>query len=281
MPAAHGDTGRCLFTINRKGVKGMRVNLSGRFIRVWQRNLTVYRKIWKISFIPPLLEPLFYLLAFGIGLSALVGEINYQGNQVTYMQFIAPALIAITIMYNAFFETTYASFVRMYYQRTFDAMLATPLFLEEIITGEIIWGATKSLISAGIMIGVISLFGLIHYPHGLLVLPLAFLGGMAFGSIGMFFTGIIPTIETFNLPIFLFITPMFLFSGTFFPIENLPLWAQKLSIFFPLTHLVKLTRSFCLGKMESALWWYAAYLLLFCLVFFPIAIFTMHRRLIK
>jgi lipooligosaccharide transport system permease protein len=257
------------------------ISVSRRFLRVWQRNFTVYQKIWKISFIPPLLEPLFYLLAFGVGLSALVGGVLYHDLEVSYINFIAPALIAINIMYNAFFENTYASFVRMYYQKTFDSMMATPLFLEEIITGEIIWGGTKSLIATAIMMGVISFFGLIHYPHGLLMLPLAFLGGIAFGSVGMFFTAIVPSIEMFNLPIFLFVTPMFLFSGTFFPIENLPLWAQKLAILLPLTHLVKLTRSFSFGLIGAELVWNFAYLLIFCLIFFPLALFKMYQRLIK
>jgi lipooligosaccharide transport system permease protein len=255
--------------------------ISKRFLRIWQRNFTVYRETWKISFIPPLLEPLFYLLAFGVGLSALVGDITYNGSVVSYVTFIAPALLAINIMYNAFFENTYASFVRMYYQKTFDAMMATPLFLEEIITGEIIWGATKSVIGAAIMLGVISMFGLIRFPHGLLVLPTALLGGFAFGSVAMFFTGIVPNIEIFNLPIFLFITPMFLFSGTFFPVENLPTWARSLAVFFPLTHLVKLTRSFCFGMIDVGVLWNLAYLAAFSFVFFPLAIFKMHRRLIK
>ena len=93
---------------------------------VWLRNWTVYRQNWKIGFLAPLLEPLFYLLAFGYGLSALVGRIRDQGAEVSYTAFIAPALIAINIMNNAFFENTYSSFVRMYYQKTFDAMMATP-----------------------------------------------------------------------------------------------------------------------------------------------------------
>jgi lipooligosaccharide transport system permease protein len=255
--------------------------ISRRFIRVWQRNFTVYQKTWKISFIPPMLEPLFYLLAFGYGLSAFIEEIPYGGNKVSYITYIAPALIAVTIMYNAFFENTYASFVRMYHQKTFDAMLATPLFLEEIIAGEIVWGATKSLLSTALMMGIISLFGLISYPQGLLILPLAFLGGIAFGSIGMFFTGITPNIETFNLPIFLFITPMFLFSGTFFPLDNLPLWAQIISTILPLTHLVTLTRSLCFGFITVSLLWNILFLLIFCLIFFPLAIAKMKGRLVK
>lgn len=257
------------------------IRVSKRFIRVWQRNLTVYRKIWKVVFIPPILEPIFYLVAFGVGLSVLVGAIHYHGSDVSYIAFIAPALIAINIMQNAFFENTFASFVRMYFQKTFDAMMATPLSLEEVITAEIIWSATKAVIATAIMQGVVSLFGLIEYPEGLLLLPLAFVGGIAFGSIGMFFTSLVKTIEMFNLPIFLFVTPMFVFSGTFFPLENLPPWAQKLANLFPLTHLVKLTRSFSFGLLTADLLWSMGYLLVFCLVFFPLAIFGMHRRLIK
>ena len=256
-------------------------NISNRFIRVWQRNWAVYQKTWKVNFLPPVLEPLFYLLAFGVGLSSLVGGVPYRGFKISYISFIAPALIAINIMYNAFFENTYTSFVRMYYQKTFDAMLATPLSLEEIITGEIMWGATKSVIATVIIQGVISLFGLIRYPQGILILPLSFFGGFAFGSLGMYITSIMPNIDLFNIPIFLFITPMFLFSETFFPIENLPLWVQKLSLIFPLTHLVRLTRSLSFGFTDASMLWNIAYLLIFSLIFFPLALFKMHRRLIK
>lgn len=255
--------------------------ISWRFIRVWQRNLLVYRKIWKINFLPPLLEPLFYLLAFGLGLSSLVGKIAYADTQISYIAFIAPAILAINMMYNAFFETTYASFVRMYYQKTFDAMMATPLSLGEVITAEIIWGATKSVIATIIMLAVISGFGLVAYPYGLLIIPLSFLGGIAFGSIGMVFTGIVPSIDMFNLPIFLFVTPMFLFSGTFFPIGNLPNWAQKVALILPLTHLVGFTRRISLGILGTGLLWEAGYLVLFSLISFPLAILVMHRRLVQ
>jgi lipooligosaccharide transport system permease protein len=257
------------------------VRISRRFLRVWQRNLKVYRKNWKISFIPPFLEPLFYLIAFGVGMSGLVGNLRYQGSDISYVSFIAPALIGVSIMYNSFFETTYASFVRMYYQKTFDAMLATPLSLEEVITGEIVWGATKSLIAAAIMMLVIGFFGLIRFPEGLLLLPLAVLGGIAFASIGMFFTGIVANIEMFNLPVFLFVTPMFLFSGTFFPLDNLPPWAQQFALVFPLTHLTNLARAFSFGHVDFSQLWEIGYLLLFSFVFFPLAILKMHRRLIK
>jgi lipooligosaccharide transport system permease protein len=255
--------------------------ISRRFMRVWQRNLVVYRKIWKINFLPPIFEPLLYLLAFGVGLSVFIEQVPYQGRQISYVQFIAPSLLAVNIMYNAFFETTYASFVRMYYQKTFDAILATPLSLEDVITGEIVWGATKSVIATALMLTVVSCFGLVRYPEGLLILPLAFLGGMAFGSVGMVFTGMLASIDLFNLPIFLLITPMFLFSGTFFPLDNLPAWAQYLAAVLPLTHLVTITRDLALGVLSPSLLWHAAYLVGFTTLTFPLALVTMRRRLIQ
>jgi lipooligosaccharide transport system permease protein len=257
------------------------VNSSRRLLHVWRRNWTVYLQTWKISFLPPLLEPLFYLLAFGVGLSNLVGEVPFAGGSISYLTYIAPALIAINIMNSAFFENTYASFVRMYYQKTFDAMLATPLSLPEIILGEILWGATKSLLGTVLMLAVISGFGLLSYPGALLLLPLALLGGLAFGGVAMFFTALVPNIETFNLPIFLFVTPMFLFSGTFFPVENLPLWAQQFALVLPLTHVVILARALALGQPESALLWSVGYLLLFSCAILPLAVSRMRRRLIK
>ena len=138
--------------------------ISGRALRVWQRNFSIYRQNWKISFVPPLLEPLLYILAFGVGLAVMVGDLDYGGQKLTYTRFIAPALVSVAIMYNAFFETTYNSFVRMYYQKTFDALLATPLNIEEVILGEMLWAATKSLIAATLMGMVISLCGLFEFP---------------------------------------------------------------------------------------------------------------------
>jgi lipooligosaccharide transport system permease protein len=131
------------------------------------------------------------------------------------------------------------------------------------------------------MMGVISGFGLIRYPEGLLLIPLAFLGGLAFGSAGMICTAVTPNIELFNLPVFLFITPMFLFSGTFFPIENLPLWAQKTASLLPLTNLVDLSRAFTNGRIDILVFTGFCYLAAFASVSFPLAIGTMRRRLIK
>ncbi len=251
-----------------------------RFLRVWHRNLVTYRRIWKVNFITPLLEPLLYILAFGLGFSGMIGTVAYADLSLDYTRFMAPALIATAVMWNAFFETTYASFVRMYYQKTFDGMLATPLSLEEIILAEIVWSATKAVGAAAIMTTVLGLLGFVQFPSGLMLIPVALLGGLALGAIGMFFTGITPTIDMFNLPIFLFITPMFLFSGTFFPVSNLPAWAQPLALVFPLYHLVEMTRCFALGASETSPWINALYLLIFFGVFGGLALRAMRRRLI-
>lgn len=255
--------------------------LSWRFLKVWSRNLIVYRRIWKVNFITPLLEPLFYILAFGLGFSGLIGQVRYGGTELSYTEFIAPALIATAVMWNSFFETTYGSFVRMYYQKTFDAILATPLSLEEIIIAEIVWSATKAVGAAAIMLAVLALLGFIHLPQGILLIPMAFLGGLAFGAIGMFFTGIIPTIDMFNLPIFLFITPMFLLSGTFFPVSNLPQWVRPMALVFPLYHLTEMARWFSLGQKETDAVTSIGYLTLFFLFFTFLALKAMRKRIIR
>ncbi len=255
--------------------------ISWRFFRVWKRNLVTYQRIWKVNFITPLLEPLFYVTAFGLGFAGLIGDVVYGGTHMSYVRYIAPALLAAAVMNNAFFETTYTSFVRMYYQNTFDGILATPISLEEVIVAEIVWAATKATGAAMVMLTVLGLFGLVTFPGALMVVPLAFFGGLAFASVGMFFTGIIPTIDMFNLPVFLFITPMFLFSGTFFPVSNLPTWARPLALAFPLHHLVELFRRFCVGTHETATWISLTYLAAFLVAFVLLALMSMKRRLIQ
>lgn len=250
-------------------------------MRVWRRNLITYRRIWKVSFLTPLLEPLFFITAFGLGFSGIIDGVAYGGVTLAYTDYIAPALIASAVMNNAFFETTYASFVRMYYQKTFDGILATPISTEEVIIAEIVWAASKATAAATIMVLVLGTFGFVHLPQGLFILPLAFIGGLAFASAGMFFTSIIPTIDMFNLPIFLFISPMFLFSGTFFPVSNLPTWAQPFAMAFPLHHLVELFRTFCAGTHETPTWISLIYLPTFLLVFALLALVMMKRRLIR
>jgi Nod factor-specific ABC transporter NodJ protein len=182
-------------------------NVSRRSWRVWQRDVDVYRTTWLVNFIPPLLEPVFYVLAFGLGLGSLIREVSYVGSSISYLRFMVPGVIAVAIMFWAYFETTYASFVRMYYQRTFDAIVATPLLVEDVIAGEWLWGATKSLMAATIMLGVMTAFGLVVWPAAALVIPLSVLGGLMFSALGLITTAISPKIDFFNVPIFVLVFP--------------------------------------------------------------------------
>jgi len=255
--------------------------LTTRTFQVWRRNWDVYLQTWRINFLPPILEPVRYLLAFGAGLGALVGNVRYEGAEIGYTAFIAPGLIAVSAMNNAFFENTYSSFVRMYYQKTYDALMATPLVLEEVVLGEVLWGATASLLASAVMLAVVAAFGVLAGPSALAILPLAALGGLVFGATAMCFTAIVPRIEVFNLPVFLFVTPMFLFGGTFFPLDALPGWAHVVALALPLTHLARLIRSAALSSFGVADLWALGYLLVYGAVAVPLSLVLMRRRLVK
>lgn len=252
--------------------------ISRRTWGVWRRNYDVFMKTYKVNFIPPIIEPILYLLAIGFGLGLLINE-QIEGH--SYPEFLAPALIAIAIMTASFFECTYASFVRMYYQRTFDAIISTPLNVDEVITGEILWGATRSTISATIMLGVVTVFGLASYPACLLVIPFSFLGGLLFGALAMCFTAVTPRIDSLNYPTSLFITPMFLVSGTFFPLSSLPMGVQQFAnAVVPLVHVVDITRAMTWGNLTAGLLLNLAWIVVVTFVFFLIAVNLMRRRLI-
>lgn len=260
--------------------------LTYRVWKVWRRNFDVFMKTIHVNFLPSVLEPILYLVALGLGLGTFVTSIE----GFSYIQFIAPALIAIAIMYGSFFECTYASFVRMYFQKTFDAIIATPVSVEEVIAGELVWGATRATINSTIVLVVVAAFGLISSPLFLVVPLLAFLGGLMFAAIGMCFTALAPNIDFFNYPSFLLITPMFLLSGTFFPLSSLPGTVQTAALaVLPLTHVANLTRGLVLGRIdtflnlstEATLLLSIAWISAVTVVFFILSINLMKKKLIK
>lgn len=257
-------------------------NISWRSLSVWRRNSDVFLRTWKTNFLPSFLEPILYLLAMGMGFGVLINsDLRFHDTSVSYIEFLAPGLIAISIMYGAFFECTYGSFVRMHYQKTFDAMIATPLTIEDVIVGEILWGATKSFLNATIVLLVISLFGLASLP-GLIFVPfIAFLGGLMFASIAMLFTSITPNMDSFNWPFFLLITPMFLFSGTFFPMYVLPDWGQMIALVLPLTHCSVIVRDLCFNYFDLADAAGLVYIAALTTVTFLASIHLMKKRLIN
>lgn len=244
---------------------------------VWHRNLTVFTRTWKVNFFPPLVEALLYLFAIGMGIGTYVQQID----GVPYVTFIAPAILAIAVMNSAFFECTYGSYVRMYYQKSFDAMIATPLSIEDVIAGELIWGATRSVIYVIIMLPVLALFGVVFLPFALLAIPLAFLGGLMFAGIAMCITAKTPSIDTLNYPAFLFITPMTLFSGTFFPLTLLPPFLQYLALaLLPLTHLVAIMRMLTMASVVPLLLLHLTWIILVTVLCCIAAINLMRTRLI-
>jgi lipooligosaccharide transport system permease protein len=251
--------------------------VSRRVIKVWHRNLTVFIRTWQVNFFPPLVEALLYLFAIGIGIGSYVKEID----GIPYINFIAPAILAIAVMNSAFFECTYGSFVRMYYQKSFDAMIATPLSIEDVITGELLWGATRSVIYVVIMLPVFAVFKVISLPLSLLAIPLAFLGGLMFAGIAMCFTAITPGIDTLNYPSFLFITPMMLFSGTFFPLTLMPVALQYFALaVLPLTHLVAIMRMLTLDTVSPVLLLHLVWIIIVTVLCSIAAINLMRKRLI-
>jgi lipooligosaccharide transport system permease protein len=264
-------------TVRKSATSFTLPSISYRVWKVWRRNFDVFMKTAGVNFLPSILEPILYLVAFGFGLGALVQNIG----GVPYIRYIAPALVAIAIMQGSFFECTYSSFVRMYYQKTFDAIIATPISVEEVIAGEILWGATRALINSTAVLAVVAIFGLVSTPLVLLIPLLAFTGGLMFGSLGMCFTALSPNIDSFNYPIFLLITPMFLLSGTFFSLSQLPQAVQTLALALPLTHVVNITRFLVVGKFPTNLALGIIWIVVATVIFFILSINLMKRRLIK
>ncbi len=256
--------------------------LSHRVWSVWRRNLDVFTKTIYVNFFPSIFEPILYLFAFGFGLGGFVQ--NIEGG---YVPFLAPALVAIAVMTGSFFECTYSSFVRMYFQKTFDAIVATPVSVEEVIAGEILWGATRATINASVVLAVVLsamlALGLPFSPWFLFMIPLAFVGGLMFAGIAMCFTAVAPNIDFFNYPSFLLVTPMTFLSNTFFPLSTLPEAGQYAVLaVLPLTHVVNITRTLVTGTVDiNYLLIGIPWIAVATIVFFALSVNLMKRRLIK
>src|SRR4030065_1303972 len=247
-----------------------------RAFSVWQRHATVYTKLYKSSIALNFVEPVLYLAALGLGLGAFVKEIN----GLPYINFIAPGILASSAMFAAAYECTYGTYVRMFYQKTFDAILATPVNVDDLIAGELMGGASKSMLYGTIIMVVISAFGLVSSPLILAVIPVLFFSGLIFAEISMIFVAIVPGIDSFNYFYTLLMTPMFLFSGIFFPVYTLPPALSKIAFFTPLYHLVNICTSFSSGLLSGTLWdiiWIFAALILLS----PYPFRLMRRRIIK
>lgn len=246
---------------------------------VWLRYFDVFRKGILYGLITTLTEPLLYLLAFGYGMGQLVGNVSTEGSVVTYRQFVFSGMVAQTILFQGFFEASYGSFIRMYYQRIFQGMATTPVTLSEVLWGELLWDASKGTFSASCVLLMGTLIGDFSWSGCLLALPLCFLGSFIFAALGLWVAGISKNIEQISYPQYLLVFPMFLFCGVFYPLPTLPAWAQGIAWFFPLTSVLSLVRSLILGFPFQ---WFAIPISLFWLVLLTtIARRAMIRRLVK
>jgi len=250
--------------------------VSYRSLRVWQRNRDVFLKQWRSEAPGFVIEPFLVLLAMGVGLGTYVALDEGQ----KYVDFIAPGIVAGYGMFSATFECTYGSFVRMKVQKTYDAIIATPLNIEDVAAGEVFWGATRALLTSCCILAVAAGFGLVHSPWAILVVPLSLLSGIMFASMALFFTSLAPSIYSFNYYFTLFMTPMFFFSGVFFPLDSFPPLVQHLSWIAPLTPVANLARALMTGDLGAGAWWGLAIIAGITAVFFPLSLYTMRRRLL-
>ncbi len=226
-------------------------------LSVWRRNASMYRRTWKWNILPNFFEPVLYLLSIGIGVGAYITQMS----GTSYIAFLAPALVCVAAMNGASFEVTYNIFVRLTFEKAYDAMLTTPVEPDDILAGEILWAVTRTCIYGGCFFLVLALFGLTPFPSALLVLPLIPLAGLLFAAIGIVFSLRIPNIDLFSFYFTLFLTPLFLFSDVFFPLkERLSepwLWVAEA---LPLLHPVRLARAAFRGDFSPILLWDFAYL---------------------
>lgn len=245
---------------------------------VWHRHAKVYQRTWLVNCLPPVSEPIVYLVAFGYGLTPLVGDVTYQGETVSYLQFIAPAMIGIGVLFQSFFEGAYSTFIRLNFQKTWHALLTAPLSFAEVFLGDWLWATTKGMI-AGTLTGLVAvIWGIYSAWHLLISLPLMLLGSLLFAAMGLLAAGWVRQVDQINIPIFLLIVPMFTLCGTYFPRENLPIALQRVAAVLPLSSLVDLLR----WHIGLPSWWWLNLLWLVGLlvIFMRLAVRKIYPQLI-
>jgi lipooligosaccharide transport system permease protein len=245
--------------------------------RVWQREVSVYKHVYRSTIVSNLMDPLVYLLALGFGLGAYVTRI--QG--LPYIQFIAPGLIASSIMTAASFETTINTFVRINFDKVYEAMMATPVTVEDIVVGELMWATTRSTIYATVMLGVVAALGLARSWYAVLVPFMGVLGGLMFAEIGLTYTSFLKSIYHVNYFFTLFVTPLFLFSGVFYPLDPLPQVVREIAFFSPLYHLVGVIRPLILGNIGPSVLFDLVWILVFLGIFTVVPINLLRNKLVK
>src|SRR5689334_22461665 len=206
------------------------------WIAVWRRNYLVWRKLALASMFGNLADPMIYLFGLGFGLGLMLGHVD----GVSYIAFLAAGTVGSSVMMSASFESMYSGFSRMHVQRTWEAIMHTPLALGDIVLGEIVWGASKAMLSGAAIMLVAGALGYAQFPSMLAALPVIALAGLAFASVAMIVTALAPSYDFFMFYQTLVLTPMLLLSGVFFPTTQLPPIARHAAQALPLANAVEL-----------------------------------------
>jgi lipooligosaccharide transport system permease protein len=252
-------------------------------LRVTQRNLWVYRRTWRGSVFGSFLTPLLYLGALGVGLGSFIAAQDTSAlGGVTYLEFLGPGLLAATCMQTATFEATFPIMGKISWRRNYEAMLAAPLSVRDLVLGEMGWMSVRLTTIAFAFLVVLTLFGIPTSPLALLAWPVAILTGLGFFTAIMAFTATQKNDSGFAALFRFVINPLFLFSGTFFPVDRLPDAIEFIAALTPLYHGVALIRSLMLETPDLANWpIHLAYLLGFLAVAAILAYRLLYRRMVK
>ncbi|MGO4305438.1 ABC transporter permease [Cupriavidus sp. RAF12] len=247
------------------------------WMMVWYRNYMVWKKLAIPSMIGNLADPMIYLFGLGLGLGLLVGQVH----GVSYIAFLAAGTTASSVMMSASFESMYSAFSRMHVQRTWEAIMHAPLTLGDVVLGEILWAASKAVLSGVAIMLVASALGYAQFPSALAALPVIVLAGIAFASLAMIVTALAPSYDFFMFYQTLVMTPMLLLSGVFFPLEQLPEGARAATSVLPLAHAVALIRPLMLGRPVENAPLHLAVLAAYAIAALVIALVLLRRRLLR
>ena len=240
------------------------------------REIINYSSYWRSTTFSSTVEPTIYLLAFGFGFGSLVSTVGGYD----YVDFVGTGTVATAVLFSSVLPAMFGTFVKYKFQRTYDAILAAPVDVEELVTGEALWLAMRASVYGCAPMLVAMLFGLEPSP-GMLVVPLInFVAGFGWAATGISIAGFLKGIENFNYVTSAVITPLFLFAGSFFPIAGLPEWAQVLAELNPLFHCVQLVRHAVFGLHGWVDVWNLAFIVVFGLAMWRLAIVAMTRKLI-
>lgn len=246
-------------------------------LMVWRRNVLVWRKLMLASLTMNLGEPFLYLLGLGYGLGFFIGKMA----GMPYLTFLATGIVAASAMQTATFEAMYSVFTRMVPQNTFEAQLATPLEVDDVLAGEMLWCASKALLSGIAILIVAYLLGAIEGVRPLLAIPVVFVIGLCFAGPALVMTALSPNYDFFVYYQTLALTPMFLVCGVFYPIDTLPAVVQTAIQLLPLTHAVALVRPLVAGLAVHDVMLHIAVMLAYAAVGYYVAVALVRRRLLK